>query len=94
MKQYRHICWSYGYNSQGKKHNKEKYNKCTKASRKQLGVDGMGLCVEICKLCRVYYPKLNVNEAIGKHLETQHGTNRTKTDHLIKVLKKYNRKFD
>ena len=26
--------------------------------------------------------------AIGKHLETQHGNNRTKTDHLFKVLRK------
>jgi len=32
--------------------------------------------------------------AIGKHLETQHGNNRTKTDHLFKVLKKCNSKFD
>ena len=32
--------------------------------------------------------------AIGKHLETQHGNNRTKTDHLFKVLRKCNSKFD
>ena len=32
--------------------------------------------------------------AIGKHLETQHGNNRTKTDHLFKVLRKCNNKFD
>ena len=32
--------------------------------------------------------------AIGKHLETQHGNNRTKTDHLFKFLKKCNSKFD
>ena len=31
--------------------------------------------------------------AIGKHLETQHGNNRTKTDHLFKVLRKCNSKF-
>ena len=31
--------------------------------------------------------------AIGKRLETQHG-NRTKTDHLFKVLRKCNSKFD
>ena len=32
--------------------------------------------------------------AIGKHLETQQGNNRTKTDHLFKVLRKCNGKFD
>ena len=32
--------------------------------------------------------------AIGKHLETQHGNNRTKTDLLFKILKKFNSKFD
>ena len=32
--------------------------------------------------------------AIGKHLETQHGNNRTKTDHLLKVLRKCNSKLD
>ena len=32
--------------------------------------------------------------AIGKHLETQHGNNRTQVDHLFKVLKKCNSKFD
>ena len=32
--------------------------------------------------------------AIGKHLETQQGNNRTKTDHLSKVLRKFNSKFD
>ena len=32
--------------------------------------------------------------AIGKHLETQHGNNRTKTDHLFKVLRKCDSKFD
>ena len=32
--------------------------------------------------------------AIGKHLETQHSNNRTKTDHLFKVLRKCNSKFD
>ena len=32
--------------------------------------------------------------AIGKHVETQHGNNRTKTDHLFKVLRKCNSKFD
>ena len=32
--------------------------------------------------------------AIGKHLETQHGNNRTKTDHPLKVLRKCNSKFD
>ena len=32
--------------------------------------------------------------AIGKHLETQHGNNRTKTYHLLKVLRKCNSKFD
>ena len=32
--------------------------------------------------------------AIGKHLETQHGNNRTKTDRLFKVLRKCNSKFD
>ena len=34
------------------------------------------------------------HSAIGKHLQTQHGNNRTKTDHLFKVLKKCNSKFD
>ena len=32
--------------------------------------------------------------AIGKHLETQHGNNKTKTGHLFKVLRKCNSKFD
>ena len=32
--------------------------------------------------------------AIGKHLQTQHGNNKTKTNHLFKVLKKGNSKFD
>ena len=32
--------------------------------------------------------------AIGKHLDTQHGNNRTKTDHCFKVLRKCNNKFD
>jgi len=32
--------------------------------------------------------------AIGKHLETQHGNNRTKTDHLYKVLRKCDSKFE
>jgi len=31
---------------------------------------------------------------IGKHLETQHGNNRTKTDRLLKGLRKCNSKFD
>ena len=34
------------------------------------------------------------HSAIGKHLQTQHGNHRTKTDHLFKVLKKCNSKFD
>ena len=34
------------------------------------------------------------HSAIGKHLQTQHGNNRTKTDHLFKVLKRCNSKFD
>ena len=34
------------------------------------------------------------HSAIGKHLETQHGNNRTKTDHLFKVLRKCNSKCD
>ena len=34
------------------------------------------------------------HSAIGKHLQTQHGNNRTKTDHLFKVLKQCNSKFD
>ena len=32
--------------------------------------------------------------AIGKHLETQHDNSRTKSDHLFKVLRKFNSKFD
>ena len=32
--------------------------------------------------------------AIGKHLEAQHGNNRTKIDHLIKILRKCSSKFD
>ena len=32
--------------------------------------------------------------AIGKHLEAQHGNNITKIDHLFKVLRKCNGKFD
>ena len=32
--------------------------------------------------------------AIGKHLETQHGNNRTKTDHHFKVLRNCNTKLD
>ena len=32
--------------------------------------------------------------AIGKHLETQHGNNRRKIDHLFKVLRKCKSKFD
>ena len=32
--------------------------------------------------------------AIGKHLETQHGNNRQKIDHLFKVLRKCKSKFD
>ena len=32
--------------------------------------------------------------AIGKNLETQHGNKRTKADHLFKVLRKCNSKFD
>ena len=32
--------------------------------------------------------------AIGKHLEAQHGNNRTKIGHLFKVLRKCNSKFD
>ena len=32
--------------------------------------------------------------AIGKHLETQHGNNRRKIDHLSKVLRKCKSKFD
>ena len=32
--------------------------------------------------------------AIGKHLETQHGNNRRKIEHLFKVLRKCNSKFD
>ena len=32
--------------------------------------------------------------AIWKHLEKQHSNNRTKTDHLFKVLRKCNSKFD
>ena len=32
--------------------------------------------------------------AIGKHLEPHHGNNRTKTDHLFKVLRKCDSKFD
>ena len=31
---------------------------------------------------------------IGKHLEAQHDNNRTKIDHLLKVLRKSNSKFD
>ena len=31
---------------------------------------------------------------IGTHLETQHSNNRTKTNHLFKVLRKCNSKFD
>ena len=34
------------------------------------------------------------HSVIGKHLQTQHGNNRTKTDHLFTVLKKCNSKFD
>lgn len=42
------ICGSYGYNSQGKKHNgeKKKKKKYTKVSRKQFGANGVGLCVK------------------------------------------------
>ena len=58
-----------------------------------------------CDLCDANYVGYTtrhlhqrVNEhrhsAIGKHLQTQHGNNRTKTDHLFKVLKKCNSKFD
>ena len=31
--------------------------------------------------------------AIGKHIETQHGNNKTKTDHLFKVVTKCNSQF-
>ena len=54
-----------------------------------------------CKLCRVHCPTLTSTHkwtdrysAIEKHLETQHGNNRTKTGHLLKVLRKCNSKFD
>ena len=52
------------------------------------------------KLCWVHCRHLHqcISEhrysAIGKHHETQHGNNRTKTDHLLKVLSKCNSKFD
>ena len=32
--------------------------------------------------------------ALGEHLETQHGNNRRKIEHLFKVLRKYYSKFD
>ena len=32
--------------------------------------------------------------AVGKHLEAQYGNNRTKTDHLFKILRKCNSRFD
>ena len=66
-------------------------------------------CIRIClgtaDLCDanyVGYTALHLHQrirehrysAIGKHLETQHGNNRTKTDHLFKVLRKCNSKFD
>ena len=50
--------------------------------------------------CIVLCPILNqrTNEhrysAIGKHLETQQGNNKTETGHLFKVLRKCNSKFD
>ena len=58
-----------------------------------------------CDLCDANYVGYTVRHlhqrisehrysAIGKHLETQHGNNRTKTDYLFKVLRKCNSKFD
>ena len=58
-----------------------------------------------CDLCHVNYVGYTARHlhqcisehrysAIRKHHETQHGNNRTKTDHLLKVLRKCNSKFD
>ena len=58
-----------------------------------------------CDLCAANYvgyttrhPHQLISEhrhsAIGKHLQTLHGNNRTKPDHLFKVLKKCNSKFE
>ena len=58
-----------------------------------------------CDLCDANYVGYTVRHlhqrigehrysAIGKHLETQHGNNRRKIDHLFKVLKKCKSKFD
>ena len=47
---------------------------------------------------RHLHQRIHVGEhrysAIGKHLETQHGNNRRKIDHLFKVLRKCKSKFD
>jgi len=45
-------------------------------------------------LPNTYINLQHCHSAIGKHLQTQHGNNGTKTDHLFKVLKKCNSKFD
>ena len=53
-----------------------------------------GTCEE--KFARYLHQRISEHcySAIEKHLETQHGDNRTKTDHLFKVLRKFNSKFD
>ena len=63
------------------------------------------ICLFQCDLCDANYLAYSARHlhqrisehrysAIGKHLETQHGNNRTKTYHLFKVLRKCNSKFD
>ena len=50
------------------------------------------------KLCRVHFQTLTSTHKwtmlFSQPLETQHGNNRTKTDHFFKVLRKCDNKFD